>query len=132
MQVSLSGSVDGIAYAKDQLQKLNEDLDSITSVQTIAVKAPCHKFLLSSYGVHSKLQRQKLGVRIILPDSTDTNRDLIYIFGRKKDAQDVKKLVEDVAVKLSKHYRQSIPVPAEYTNRFTEMRGKVGRNSVKP
>eukprot|EP00117_Sycon_ciliatum_P029409 scpid16478/ scgid1501/ Vigilin; High density lipoprotein-binding protein len=124
-EVSLSGSVDGIAYAKDQLQKLNEDLDSITSVQTIAVKAPCHKFLLSSYGVHSKLQRQKLGVRIILPDSTDTNRDLIYIFGRKKDAQDVKKLVEDVAVKLSKHYRQSIPVPAEYTNRFTEMRGKV-------
>lgn len=124
-QVTLNGSDDGVAFAMDQLLKLDKDPESVLSVQHVSVKRSYHRFLLCKHGIHSRLLRVNLGVRIVLPDSADSNQELIYIFGRKKETQDVKKKIESIVASFLKQGRRSVPVPSDLANRFTENRGKV-------
>lgn len=57
-------------------------------------KAQHHKFLIGKNGANIKKIRDSTGARIVFPNSTDEDRELILIIGKKEAVQEAKTSLE--------------------------------------
>jgi len=126
-KVSIRGPKEDVEKAKKILLDLSNDRQINSMQATIKAKPEHHKFLIGRQGVNIQSVREKTGARIIFPNESDADREVITIIGSKEAVAAAKSELETRIKDLDKVVEETMTVDPKHHKYFVARRGEVLR-----
>ena len=124
-KVTIRGPKDDVERAKQQLSELTNERQLSSYTVEVRAKAEHHKFLIGKSGANIKKIRDSTGARIVFPNSTDEDRELITIIGKKDAVHQAKAILEEYIKNIDNVIESEIIVDPRHHKHFVARRGEV-------
>jgi len=126
-KVTIRGPKEDVEKAKKILLELSNERQINSMQATIKAKPEHHKFLIGRQGVNIQSVREKTGARIIFPNETEADREVITIIGTKEAVAAAKTELEIRIKDLDKIVEEVMTVDPKHHKYFVARRGEVLR-----
>lgn len=124
-KVIIRGPKDDVDRAKQQLLDLANERQLASFTAEVRAKAQHHKFLIGKNGVKIKKIRDSTGARIVFPSSTDEDREIITIIGKKEAVEEAKASLEATIRDIDNIIESQMAVDPRHHKHFVARRGEV-------
>lgn len=130
-KVTIRGPKEDVQKAKQQLIEMSNERQQSSFTAEVRAKQQHHKFLIGKNGASIRKIRDNTGARIVFPTSTDEDKEVITIIGRKDSVEaarqqleliikDIDNIVEDEITVDPKHHRYFVAKRGEVLHRIAE------------
>ncbi|KAF5298917.1 hypothetical protein FQR65_LT09570 [Abscondita terminalis] len=124
-KVSIRGPKEDVERAKQQLSELTTERQQSSFTTEVRAKSQHHKFLIGKNGSNIKKIRESTGARIVFPNNSDEDRELITIIGKKDAVQQAKAILEDAIKEIDNIIESEMTVDPRHHKHFVARRGEV-------
>lgn len=124
-KVTIRGPKDDVDRAKQQLLDLANERQLASYTAEVRAKAQHHKFLIGKNGANIKKIRDSTGARIVFPSSTDEDREIITIIGKKDAVEEAKAALEATIKDIDNIIESEMQVEPRHHKHFVARRGEV-------
>lgn len=124
-KVTIRGPKEDVERAKQQLSELTNERQLSSYTLEVRAKAQQHKFLIGKNGANIKKIRDSTGARIVFPNSSDDDRELITIIGKKDAVEQAKAILEEAIKDIDNIIESEMTVNPRHHKHFVARRGEV-------
>jgi polyribonucleotide nucleotidyltransferase len=124
-KVTIRGPKDDVDRAKQQLLDLANERQLASFTAEVRAKAQHHKFLIGKNGAKIKKIRDSTGARIVFPSSTDDDREIITIIGKKEAVEEAKAALQATIKDIDNIIESEMSVEPRHHKHFVARRGEV-------
>lgn len=124
-KVVIRGPKEDVERAKQQLIELSNEKQLSSFSAEVRAKPQHHKFLIGKNGASIKKIRDQTGARIVFPNSTDTDKEVITIIGKKENVEAAKIQLELIIKDIDNITEGEVLVEQKHHKHFVAKRGEV-------
>ncbi|KAJ3649324.1 hypothetical protein Zmor_021075 [Zophobas morio] len=124
-KVTIRGPKDDVDRAKQQLLDLANERQLASYTAEVRAKAQHHKFLIGKNGANIKKIRDSTGARIVFPSSTDDDREIITIIGKREAVEEAKAALQATIKDIDNIIESEMSVELRHHKHFVARRGEV-------
>ncbi|GAB0100838.1 vigilin [Sergentomyia squamirostris] len=124
-KVTIRGPKEDVQKAKQQLIEMSNERQQSSYTAEVRAKQQHHKFLIGKNGASIRKIRDNTGARIVFPTSTDDDKEIITIIGRKDSVEAAKQQLELIIKDIDNIVEDEITVDPKHHRYFVAKRGEV-------
>ena len=125
-KVTLRGPADEVEKCAEYLEEMARDAAAANHRQIVRVCKKFHADIVGQDGCNLRCICQETNTRVVMP--TDTESDVVVIFGRQEDVEKARQRIDDIVTKLK--YQVKIAIPRRLHKAIIGKKGKVIRSVV--
>ncbi|KAF2884527.1 hypothetical protein ILUMI_21643 [Ignelater luminosus] len=123
-KVTIRGPKDDVERAKQQLLELTNERQLSSFTAEVRAKPQHHKFLIGKNGANIKKIRDSTGARIVFPNNSDEDRELITIIGKKEAVEQAKSILQRAIKDIDNIIESEMTVEPRHHKHFVARRGE--------